>query len=607
MQFAFFSKPGLQRAKEAFAVSRRLTGMIWDMDKGLFIFSLLSALIPSVVPFVNAYIYKLIIDAVIAGLGNSATIAIRSVVWLLVARIVTYFLLDASFSTQRYLERLLWTKFPIYLNDRLFSRIAQLDIEKFEDSAFRDRLEQVRDSWYRPQNLITGLLFMTQSLFQFLIAFVAILTLNWILILPVILISIPEFLSRIYESQAEWSIWDWHSPRKKRYSYLSNMLQGAQHIKELRIFKLAPLFIKETTGVQKEFYEENKKAATKAFFLRLLFNLFSTVVLIGIEIYVILLAFMKRVTIGDISFYTQIVGNFQNGLGGFLRNLNDVFEASLYVKSFFEVMDTPRAILSPMQAKRREPSSSPSITFDHVSFRYPGMQHNVLHDFSLDIRPKEKVAFVGENGAGKTTIIKLLARFYDPTGGRILIDGTDLRELDLEQWHQQLAILFQDFNRYEDTAKNNIYFGNVLRGMDMAVIEKAATDAGANAVIATLERGYEQIIGRMFESGTELSVGQWQKIALARAYFRNAPVLILDEPTAAIDAKAEAEIFERVEELCRDKTVLLISHRFSTVRMADRIVVISEGKVIEQGTHSALMTQKGLYAELFSLQARGYQ
>ncbi|MFA5800177.1 MAG: ABC transporter ATP-binding protein [Candidatus Peribacteraceae bacterium] len=607
MRFDIVSKYRLERAKETFAVCRRLTGMIWDMDKRLFIVSVLSALVPSVVPFVNAYIYKLIIDTVIAGLGDPTTINVRSIVLLLATRIVTYFLLDAAFSTQHYMERLLWTRFPIYLNTRLFGRIAELDIEKFEDPAFRDRLEQVRDSWYRPQNLITGLLFMLQSLLQFLIAFIAILTLNWILIIPVILISIPEFLSRLYESQAEWSIWDWHSPRKKRYSYLSHMLQGAQHIKELRIFKLAPLFIKETTGMQEEFYRENKKVAAKAFLLRLLFNLFSTVVLIGIEIYVILLAFMRRVTIGDISFYTQVVGNFQNGLGGFLRNLNDVFEASLYVKSFFEVMDTPRAIQSPEQAKLPKLEHAPSITFDHVSFRYPGMRQDVLHDFSLAIQPREKVAFVGENGAGKTTIIKLLARFYDPTEGRILVDGTDVRELDLEHWHRQLAILFQDFNRYEDTAKNNIYYGNVLRGLDMKEIERAASDAGANAVIETLERGYEQVIGRMFESGTELSVGQWQKIALARAYFRNAPVLILDEPTAAIDAKAEAEIFERVEELCKDKTVLLISHRFSTVRMANRIVVINEGKVLEQGSHDELMKRKGLYAELFNLQARGYQ
>ncbi|MBU2213877.1 ABC transporter ATP-binding protein/permease [Patescibacteria group bacterium] len=597
----------LHRAQETFAVSKRLTGMIWDMDKRLFLGAVVSALVPSIIPFVNAYIYKLVIDAIIVGLSDPMAIDMQHFVALLVARIVTYFLQDAAFSTQGYVERLLWTKFPIYFNKRLFGHIAKLDIERFEDPAFRDRLEQVRDSWYRPQNLITGLLFALQSLFQFLIAFIAMLTLNWMLVLPIALIAVPEFLYRLYESQSSWSIWDWHSPRKKRYSYLSHLLQNAQSIKEMRIFRLAPLFVRETTQVQEDFYKDNKKLSTSAYIFRLIFNALSTVVFVGIEVYVIVLAFARRVTVGDIGFYTQVVSNFQNGLGGLLRNLNDVFEASLYVKSFFVIMDTPQSITSPKEARTTNFQSGPSITFEHVSFRYPGTQQDVLQDFCLTIQPKEKVAFVGENGAGKTTIIKLLARFYDPTSGRILVNGTDVRTLDLENWHRQLAILFQDFNRYEDTAKNNIYFGNVLKSMDMEEIEHAASDAGAKAVIDTLEKGYEQIIGRMFESGTELSVGQWQKIALARAYYRNAPVLILDEPTAAIDAKAETEIFERVEELCREKTLFLISHRFSTVRMADHIVVIDKGHVLEQGSHDELMANGGLYAELFGLQARGYR
>jgi len=589
------------------AICKRLVGMIWDMDKRLLTAAAASALVPSIIPFVNAYIYKLVIDAIIAGLENPVTIDVQHFVMLLIARVITYFVQDAAFSTQGYVERLLWTKFPIHLNKMLFGHIAKLDIENFEDPAFRDRLEKVRDSWYRPQNLITGILFALQSLVQFVIAFVAMLTLNWMLVLPIALIAIPEFLYRLYESQSAWSIWDWHSPRKKRYSYLSHLLQDAQSIKEMRIFQLAPLFVREATAVQEEFFQDNKSLSMRAYLFRLVFNALSTIVFVGIEVYVIVLAFARRVTVGDISFYTQVVSNFQNGLGGLLRNMNDVFEASLYVKSFFEILDTPVVMHAAKGTTVLNLSQPPSISFDHVSFRYPGTDHDVLSDFCLDIAPREKIAFVGENGAGKTTIIKLLARFYDPTRGRILMNGTDLRELELDSWHKQLAILFQDFNRYEDTAKQNIYFGNVLQNLDMEDIKRAATDAGAKAVIDILEKGYDQMLGRMFESGAELSAGQWQKIALARAYFRNAPVLILDEPTAAIDAKAEAEIFRRVEELSKDKTVVLISHRFSTVRMADRIVVINDGRLFEQGSHEELMRKNGVYAELFSLQAKGYQ
>ncbi|MEK7219028.1 MAG: ABC transporter ATP-binding protein, partial [Patescibacteria group bacterium] len=279
---------------------------------------------------------------------------------------------------------------------------------------------------------------------------------HWLLLIPVALVAIPEFLSRLHESHAEWSVWDWHSPRKKRYSYLAHLLQDARSVKELRIFGLAPLFLRETTDVQEEFFRENKGIAARAYAFRLLFNAFSAAVLVGIEVYVIFLALARRVTVGDISFYTQVVGNFQNGLGGMLRNLNDVSEAGLYVRAMFGVMDTEPAIVAPARAKAPAEGRAPSIVFDRVSFRYPGASEDALRDLTLEIRPKEKVAIVGENGAGKTTLIKLLARFYDPAAGRILVDGTDLRELDLASWHRRLAVLFQDFNRYEDTVRRNI-------------------------------------------------------------------------------------------------------------------------------------------------------
>ncbi len=300
-------------------------------------------------------------------------------------------------------------------------------------------------------------------------------------------------------------MWDWHSPRKKRYSYLAHLLQDARSVKELRIFGLAPLFLRETTDVQEEFFRENKGIAARAYAFRLLFNAFSAAVLVGIEVYVIFLALARRVTVGDISFYTQVVGNFQNGLGGMLRNLNDVSEAGLYVRAMFGVMDTEPAIVAPARAKAPAEGRAPSIVFDRVSFRYPGASEDALRDLTLEIRPKEKVAIVGENGAGKTTLIKLLARFYDPAAGRILVDGTDLRELDLASWHRRLAVLFQDFNRYEDTVRRNIWFGDVLRGMDENDLRRAAADAGAQGIVDALGRGYDQMIGRMFQEGTELS------------------------------------------------------------------------------------------------------
>lgn len=287
--------------------------------------------------------------------------------------------------------------------------------------------------------------------------------------------------------------------------------------------------------------------------------------------------------------------------------MSALFEDSLHVQSLFEVLDTKPQMKQPTKPRPLPQSTPQSIVFDHVSFRYPSSEKNILTDISFEIRPGEKIAFVGENGAGKSTIIKLLARFYDPTDGKIVVGGNDLREYSTADWHRHIGILFQDFNHYEDTVKRNIYYGNVQQELDMHAIERAADDGGATAVVKSLEQHYDQMLGKSFEKGIELSAGQWQKVALSRAYFRSAPILILDEPTSSIDAKAEYEIFQRVEELSKDKTVLLISHRFSTVRRADRILVLHKGGILEQGTHEELVKAGGLYAELFGLQAKGYR
>lgn len=593
--------------RETFWVSRRILGLVWNIDRVLFISTFIGVLIPAITPFINIYIYKLVIDLVVEIVGGTPFDPAKFYP-LIAVRIVTYFIHDAALRTQSFVERLLWTKVPIHLNQIIFKKLSTLDIHYFENDKFRNLLERVRESYdVRPQQLVENLFFSMQSLVQFSIAFVALASLNWFFIILIALVSIPEFINQAIRSKLAWGIWNANSPLSKRYRYLTHLLEGPREFKEVKLFRLAGTLIKEVKSIQEKFYVDNKKLVVKDYQFGLGFNILSTGVFIGVEVFVILEAIAKRVTIGDINFYTGVVSNFQNGLKGLLRNLNRVFEHSLYLKSVFEILDAEPIIKLPEKPVVVSFKKAPRIEFKDIDFAYPDTTKKVLSNFSLVINPGEKVAFVGENGAGKSTIIKLLARFYDADKGEILIDGINIKDIDLTKWYQYFGVLFQDFNKYEHTVKENIYFGKVHEELSMEGIIKAAVSAGAHPLIQKFDQGYEQILGKMFEGGIELSGGQWQKIALSRAFFRNAPVLVLDEPTASIDAKAESEIFNRVERLSKDKTVIIISHRFSTVRNADKIYVLDKGRIVESGSHQELMRLDGQYATLFNLQAKGYQ
>ncbi len=593
--------------KDTLNTSLKTLSLIWKIDKKLFSIAFIATTIPAVVPFINIYIYKLIIDLVVE-IVNGSPFDPYQFYSLIGFRIVTYFILDATFKTQEYIDKLLWTKVPIYLNQLVLGKFSSLDIQYFEDSEFRNLMERAKESLnFRPQNLITSLLYGMQNLIQFLIALIAIAQLSWIFIVLVIIVTIPEFIAQSINSKFAWGMWGANTPLRKRFDYLSRMLVGPREAKELRIFRLAKSFLKELKEIHEKFYTDNKKIALRGYKTGLVFNGLSTLVFVGIEIYVIMQALAKKVTVGDISFYTGTVSNFQNGLGGFLRNLNNVFEHSLYVKSIFDVLDAKPLVSISESARKIKFKNPPLIEFKNVTFSYPGSKEKILNNFFLTINPGEKIAFVGENGAGKSTIIKLLVRFYDVSEGEILIDGVNIKDLDLDSWYENIGVLFQDFNRYEHKVSENIYFGKVSEEMDLKKVIESSISAGAHPFVLKYEKGYDQMLGKVFEGGVEPSGGQWQKLALSRAFFRSAPILVLDEPTSAIDAKAESEIFGRVEKLSKDKSVIIISHRFSTVRNADKIYVMDGGAIIEFGTHEELMKLDGQYAKLFKLQAKGYQ
>lgn len=592
--------------KDTIRVSWRTLKLVWSVDHWLFLGTFITTLIPGVVPFVNLYIYKLVIDMVIKQIATGFDPA--TFYPLLGLRVLTYFGQSAAYRTQSYLERLLFLKVPVELDHIFLEKLSSLDIHYFENDKFRDLLEKAKESYkFRPQQLVDNIFYSFQTATQFLIAFVAISRLNWYFIVLIAAVSIPEFINQSYQKKLSWGIWGQNSPFRKRYNYLTHLLEGHREIKEVKIFRLAKNLLGEIKEIQQKFYGENKKLATKQYSTNLVFNFLSTAVFVGIEIFVIFETIGKRLTVGDISFYTGVVNNFQNGLEGLLSSLNNVYDNCLYLKSMFEVLDAEPIVKISEHPVKIDEHKNPVVEFKNVSFAYPESKKKILDNFSITINPGEKIAFVGENGAGKSTIIKLLARFYDVDSGEILLDGVNIKDLDLDNWYRHIGVLFQDFNRYEHTVKENIYFGKVHEELKMEEIIEAATSAGAHSVIQKFDKKYEQILGKIFEGGIELSGGQWQKVALARAFFRNAPILILDEPTASIDARAEAEIFNKVEKLSKNKTVIIISHRFSTVRNADKIYVIDKGCIVESGSHEALTKQDGQYAELFKLQAKGYQ
>lgn len=605
--FTFNYVQKLGRFKQTVATSARLLGLLWSIDKWLLLANSFAVTIPALVPFAFAYIFKLVIDQVVLSISINS-VDFNKFILLFAVAFTVYTIQSLAFSAQDYLHRLLYTKIPISLYQVVLSKISSLDIAYFEDSEFKNTLEKVRDAYsWRPLNLMDYLLFSFQGLIQVIAAILLLATLAPILIVVILIVAIPELISRIKESQLSWGIWDAQSPHRKKFWYVSSLLQERDSVKEMKLFQLPKKFLSDIKNIQENIYKENKNLATKYLGINSVFNILEGITFIGILLFIVLEAVARRISVGDISYYTTVITNLQNGIGGLFRNLVRLFSESLYTASIFEVLDAPPKLKQIEKPPKINLNKPPLIEFKNVSFTYPGSKKTVLKNFNLIINPKEKIALVGENGSGKTTIIKLLCRFYDVSEGEILVNGINLKKLDLNDWYKALGVLFQDFVKYEYTAWENIHFGKVDEKENIKKIVEAAISSGADSMIKKLEYGYDQILGRTFEGGIELSVGQWQKIALARGFFRNAPILILDEPTASIDAKAEAEIFNRVEKLSKDKTVIIISHRFSTVRNADKIYVIDEGKIVESGSHKELMEINGRYATLFNLQAKGYR
>lgn len=511
------------------------------------------------------------------------------------------------------------------------------DISFFDDPKFYDKLEKARqESGHRPISMLFNLALILRSSMGLGSMLLVLLLYNPWLAIVVTALAIPHLIVQFQHQEESWKLNDWEVPEVRRMHYFSRIATDRDTAKEVRLLGLGDYFIGEYEKKFKDFHDRHATLRLKQWTRNVSLGSISAIGYIGACAYIVFEAAVSRITLGSMTLYTGAVSQIEGGLLSMVWGLAGLYESNLFLNHLFEFLDVQPAIAtSPAGGGRRAPERiNEGIELRNVGFRYPDSDKAVLEDVSFKILPGQTVALVGENGAGKTTLVKLLTRLYDPSTGTVLVDGVDIKELDLEDWRRRVAVAFQDFGRYHQSARENIGIGDIDRLAMLDVIEAAADRSGARAVVDKLDHGFETLLGAWFSNsdrGADISGGEWQKLALARTFMRVPPedkdrdnadgnsnsddsdsprhtaLLILDEPTAALDVQSEAALYSRFHELSRGRTALLISHRFSTVRMADIILVLENGKILEQGSHEELIALGGRYAELYNMQAERYR
>ena len=490
---------------------------------------------------------------------------------------------------------------------RLMEHAATLDLEDFEDADFQDQLERARRQTSGRMALIAQLFSQAQDIVTVASLAAGLVVYSPWLIVLLLVALVPAFVGEAHFNAQSYSLDYRRTPERRELDYVRQTAASVETAKEVKIFGLNGFLIDRYVRLATDFYTANRRLAERRAFWGALFTTIGTVGYYLAYAYVAWRTLAGQFTVGDLTFLAGSFRRLRTLFEGLLASFSSTAGQALYLDDLFSFFEVEPEIVSPDNPRPFPKPIRQGFVFENVGFMYPGNERWAVRHLSFTLRAGEVVALVGENGAGKTTLVKLLTRLYDPDEGRILLDGHDLREYDLDGLRGNMGVIFQDFVRYNLSAADNIAVGRIAARNDRARIERAATRSQADEVIAKLPAGYEQMIGKRFKNGVELSGGEWQKIAIARAYMREAEVLILDEPTAALDARSEYEVFRRFKELSEGKTAILISHRFSSVRMADRILVLADGKVEAAGTHEELVAQRGRYSELFELQAAGYR
>ncbi len=591
--------------------------LVWQTSPALTIADLSLRLVRALLPIGTLYVGKLIIDEVVtlaSTSGAPTSVAawwssglLDHLGWLLLLEFALAVSSDIFGRLVSLIDSLLSEQFTNATSVRLMEHAAMLDLEDFEDSELQDQLERARRQTMGRSVMMSQLFGQAQDIVT-IISFATGLAIYapWLIALLVIAL-VPAFIGEAHFNAQSYSLDYARTPERREIDYVRQTGASVETAKEVKIFGLNAFLIERYKTLSAAFYQANRALARRRALWGGLLTAIGTAGYYAAYGFIAWRTLRGEFTIGDLTFLSGTFRRLRTLLEGLLIGFSQIAGQALYLDDLFSFFEIRPEIVSPPDARPFPNPVREGFTFEEAGFRYPGVERWAVRHLSFTLQAGEVLALVGENGAGKTTLVKLLARLYDPDEGRILLDGHDLREYDLEQLRANIGVIFQDFVRYQLTAAENIAVGRIDARGDQKRIEEAAQRSLADDVIRKLPRGYEQVIGKRFKKGVDLSSGEWQKVAIARAYMRDAQLLILDEPTASLDARSEFEVFQRFKELSEGKTAVLISHRFSSVRMADRILVMAEGQIEAMGTHEELLTSGGRYAELFELQAAGYR
>ncbi len=592
-----------EKIKYALQLNRTLS-FVWKAAPGAALISGILVVIQGLLPLAMLYLIKMIVDAAQEAISSPGTKGLNFIIFLVGIAAGVSLIRIICQHIAGYANESLSVKVEDHVYDLLHKKSVTMDLEFYENPSFFDTLHRAQmEGPYRPSKIVSDLINLGQSGVSLIAVTGLLISFHWAVPIVLFLAVLPGLLVKIKYSGLMFKWQKKRTETQRKSIYLNWLLTGYSYAKELRMFRLGNLFGEEFSNLRKILRGEKLDISKKRAVADILGQIPSIAVVFGALGFIVYRAVKGVISIGSLVMYYQAIQRGLEFFRGVLAGLTELYEDNLFISYFYEFLDFKEKIKDPVHPIKVPKKMQKGVFFDKVSFSYPASEKKALQDITFSIQPGEVVALVGENGAGKSTIAKILCRLYDPESGTVSMDKKDIRDFAVREWREKIGVMFQDFAKYHFTARKNIWIGNIKVPFESQKVDKAAKRADADKLIQSLPQGYNTVLGKMFENGEELSVGQWQKIALARAFMRDSEVIVLDEPASSLDADSEYDIFLNFKKLLHGKSAVLISHRFSTVKMADKIIVLKKGRILEQGSHSFLLKKKGPYAKWFEKQS----